>query len=177
MTGTEWLRLFSSWRILFYSKVNLPPTQLLPAAVHAGNHGRELLCKLQKAFEEGWGGRGETKALVSSQLQPVMMDWNIAHAERLSIESDTQTNPLKPTLHWGPFSLWKIRARHQRSPRGSGFIVGCCKSLKKKKKKRLARPLHVCADGRSISQAKLHKRWPPWELARHPSPSSRQYDR
>lgn len=59
------------------------------------------LVRLQKAFEER-----ETKALVSSQLLLAMMDWNIAHAEGslafqrgLSIESDTQTNPLKPTLH------------------------------------------------------------------------------
>lgn len=55
--------------------------------------------------------------------------------ERLSIELDTQTNPLKPTLHWGPFSCWKSE-RAPAEPSWLRFHRRLLQVIKKKKTKK-----------------------------------------
>lgn len=98
MTGTQ-----------LAASVNLPtppPPQLnscLPQRMRAITD--ENSCAAAKSiFEEGGGG--ETKALASSQtpasndgLEDRSRRGLACLPEKLSIESDTQTNPLKPTLH------------------------------------------------------------------------------
>lgn len=67
--------------------------------------------QLQKALEPGEGGQKCSCRAATSVA--VMMAWNITHAKVLicpevaGLEPDTQTNPLKPTLHRGPFNCWK----------------------------------------------------------------------
>lgn len=153
-------------------KVNLPPTRLLPAAVHAGNHRGELLCGCKKHLRRGRQKRPPTPAS-NDGLEHRSRRGLACVPERLSIESDTQTNPLKPTLHWGPFSQWKS----ERAPEEPSWLRFHRRLLQVIKKKKASSTPPRWADGKSISRAKLHKRWPLRELARHPSPSSRQYDR
>lgn len=146
MTGTQWLHLFSSPRIVFYSKVNLPPNST-PARCSAC--GQSRMRTLVRAAKSIWGG-GDKSARVAPTLAS---NDGLEHRsrgglacvpERLSIELDTQTNPLKPTLHWGPFSRWKSE-RAPAEPSWLRFHRRLLQVIKKekKKKKRLARPLRL----------------------------------
>lgn len=104
MTGTQ-----------LAASVNLPPrpqlNSCLPQRMRAITD--ENSCAAAKSISEeeegGGGGRGggrRTEALASSQtpasndgLEDRSLRGLACLPEKLSIESDTQTNPLKPTLH------------------------------------------------------------------------------
>lgn len=128
--------------------------------------------KTIRSFEGGGGGQ-ECSCRAATSVA-VMMAWNIAHAKVVrpyTSKSWVWHSYKSPEGHTTLRSIWLLDIKQSPSTTRVtlGYIVCCCKSLKKSSWTPLS-----STDGESITLVKLHRRWLLWKLPHHPSPSWRQ---
>ena len=137
LTGVTWfLPLWLAWSSSFL--LTAPGFCFL---LNVCSCGDKCTPQLRKALEVG-GQKCWCRAVTSLA---VMEGCNITHTKAgrhpkvTRLEPDSQTNPLKPMLHWGPFSCWKS----ERAPAEPEWLRLHRLLLRviKKKKKKVAEPL------------------------------------